>query len=96
MPWFHNEESGQTFEAVGYWEKEARDRGYEEVPDPSGKPAAKAEEPDLETMTNEEAQAAIDSGEAETPSDAVVASHEAESEPEPEKKPAAKGGKEKK
>lgn len=42
MAWFHNEESGQTFEAEGYWEEEARERGCEEIPDPTGKkPAAK-------------------------------------------------------
>lgn len=80
MPWFHNEESGQVFEAVGQWEKEARSRGCVEIDDPTGKkPRDKTEEP-----TPEKADAKP-GPEEKTP----------EPEPTPEKAD-AKGGKEKK
>ncbi|MEO5929750.1 MAG: hypothetical protein ABIR47_07450 [Candidatus Kapaibacterium sp.] len=33
-PWFHNPETGQTFEADGVWEGYARKEGYPEVDTP--------------------------------------------------------------
>lgn len=46
MAWFRNKDSGQVFEAVGDWEKEARSRGCVEIDDPTAKKSStKAEEP---------------------------------------------------
>ncbi|MHB9054245.1 MAG: hypothetical protein ACYC5F_09735 [Thermoleophilia bacterium] len=76
MAWFHNPESGQTFEAEGYWEEEARSRGYEEVEGPDGAPPVKADETrglapgdqkgEEEGMTDETSSPANDA-EVETP-----------------------------
>ena len=82
MPWFRHPESGQVFEAVGNWEKEARSRGCEEIDDPtSPKPEKKAEEPKPEKVDAKQPE----SQKEKTP----------EPEPKPEKAD-AKGGKEKK
>ncbi len=56
MAWFHNPESGQTFEAEGIWEQEARQRGYEEVDAPDGKkrPEPKPDEADAKKAEQEE------------------------------------------
>lgn len=98
MPWFHNEESGQIFEAEegSDWEKEARARGCKEVKAPKGAKSyaeeSKQPEPATEPQTVEP-----DGGQPEGEDEGNASSSEPVSETEPKDlKADAKGGKEKK
>lgn len=102
MAWFKNTITKAVWEVEGEMEKRLRsDPEHIEVKGPKGKVLEPGPKPEPETMTNEEAQAAVDSGEAEIPAEAVVEAPQDEAqtedktnEPEPEKKPVQ--GKEKK
>ena len=89
MVWFHNEESGQTFEVEpgSEWEKEARARGCKEVPAPKGaKSYASAQAPAPEPKDDEP------KGEGQPKTD----DEKTGGEPKGDEKSDAKGGKEKK
>ena len=93
MPWFYNEESGQTFEAVGNWEKEARSRGCEEIDDPTA-PKSKTEKSDAK---EKKTPASEPEAKKVTTKDPETKKPDPETKkPDPEKKPDEKGGEERK
>ncbi|MCL4473556.1 MAG: hypothetical protein M1455_06405 [Actinobacteria bacterium] len=97
--WFHNPESGQTFEVeLGtVWEEEARSRGYEEIDGPEGAPPAKADDTDGQVTGDQKGEEEGTTDEnAEADSESSSSANDAEVETPAKADAKAKGGKEKK